>query len=60
MDENAYAQDQQIRLLTDRLRRISIAWNIPGPAPAVHAKAKADLRKTWPALAQALDALETM
>ena len=38
-------------------RRILNAWTEPGPRPAIHLEAQRKLRKEWPALANALDAL---
>lgn len=33
------------------------AWNDPGRRPDIHAKFQAKLRREWPVLAQALEAL---
>jgi hypothetical protein len=33
------------------------AWTVPGPHPHFHAAAQDRLRRTWPVLANALDAL---
>lgn len=40
------------RALVEILR----AWQVPGSHPHIHRVAKAELRLSWPALAQALDA----
>lgn len=39
------------------LTRVREAWRTPGPVPAAHRKAQARLRRDWPTLAHALDAL---
>ncbi|UYL87660.1 hypothetical protein SEA_VRESIDENCE_56 [Arthrobacter phage VResidence] len=39
------------------LEEVFNAWNVEGPAPALHRKAKRKLRSEWPALAGALDQL---
>lgn len=36
---------------------VANAWTDPGPIPAAHEKAKEDLRRDWPVLADALDRL---
>jgi hypothetical protein len=37
--------------------RTIAAWVVPGPRPDIHAEAQDRLRREWPALAGALDAL---
>lgn len=41
-------------------RTVTAAWVDAGPAPAIHERAKAKLRRQWPALAIALDALASL
>jgi hypothetical protein len=40
-----------------KVQRVIDAWKIPGPVPAMHAEAQRRLRREWPALAQAIEAL---
>lgn len=41
----------------DRINAVIRAWRRGGPVPSFHAQAQRDLRRTWPVLARALDAL---
>lgn len=40
-----------------RVRRVVRAWTIEGPYPSVHREAQSKLRREWPALALAVEAL---
>lgn len=40
------------------LDRVWRAWNKPGPQPRIHERAKRRLRKSWPALHDALELLD--
>jgi hypothetical protein len=42
---------------TDNVVAVMRAWIMPGPHPHFHAAAQDRLRRTWPVLANALDAL---
>lgn len=44
----------------DVLRAIKEAWMSPGPVPEYHEQIKEKLRKEWPVLANALEALEKL
>jgi hypothetical protein len=44
-------------MTTADVDRVWRAWNDPGPVPEVHRAAQDRLRRDWPALAGALDAL---
>lgn len=39
----------------EALRRVHRAWRVPGNHPDYHERMKADLRRRWPVLAEALD-----
>ncbi len=38
-------------------RLVAAAWNDPGPVPLNHVRAKRRLRRDWPVLARAVEAL---
>lgn len=38
-------------------RRVAAAWSEPGPNPMRHAATKRHLKRDWPALARAVEAL---
>lgn len=41
----------------DAVERVRRAWTDPGPQPEYHRRKQAELRRDWPALAIALDAM---
>lgn len=52
------AELSALEWILERERNLGViqdAWNVPGPAPAVHRAAQERLRREWPTLANALD-----
>jgi len=44
-------------MASEKVEAVRRAWNEPGPRPDIHRKAQARLRREWPALAKAVEAL---
>jgi hypothetical protein len=47
----------EIERLRSQVKRVSDAWRVEGPNPGYHKHHQAKLRREWPTLATALDAL---
>lgn len=45
-------------MIADAVKKVLNAWTVPGQHVVYHLAAKEQLKETWPALAESLDALE--
>jgi hypothetical protein len=51
------SEDEGMNISEEAARAVVDAWTIAGPVPSYHEAKKQELRRDWPALAQALDEL---
>ncbi len=55
--DKLFAAKERLNSIVAAARMIYEAWTVPGPSPAYHRQQKDRLRREWPRLYQALEAL---